>query len=479
MTDNLRATVLIVDDEVKLTSIIKRALEREGYKVLVANTAESALEIIRQPTQLDVILCDLKLPGEINGIDILEEAKRYQKSADFIMITAYATVQTAVEAMKKGAFDYLIKPVPLEELKLMLDRLLETRALKEENQLLKAVIQDKYSFKNIVGVSKAMKDVMAKVAKVAPTSTTVLLRGESGCGKEIIAKTIYSMSPRRDKPLIKVMCSAIPDTLLESELFGYVRGAFTGAYEDRKGLFQVADGGTIFMDEIGDISPALQVKLLRVLQEGEFQRVGDYSETIKVDVRIIAATNRNLEEAVEKGTFRKDLYYRLNVVPIYIPPLRERPEDIPYLIEHFLQKYAPPGRTFKVNKETFDLLMKYPWPGNVRELENAIEHAIVMSESDEITLEDLPMSIRNYASREVATLRPIDLEHLTLEEMEKQALLNAIVKTQANFSRAARLLGITRRTLGYRIKKYGLESEIEKLRSRFGKRKESDSYEEN
>lgn len=479
MTDNLRATVLIVDDEVKLTSIIKRALEREGYKVLVANTAESALEIIRQPTQLDVILCDLKLPGEINGIDILEEAKRYQKSADFIMITAYATVQTAVEAMKKGAFDYLIKPVPLEELKLMLDRLLETRALKEENQLLKAVIQDKYSFKNIVGVSKAMKDVMAKVAKVAPTSTTVLLRGESGCGKEIIAKTIYSMSPRRDKPLIKVMCSAIPDTLLESELFGYVRGAFTGAYEDRKGLFQVADGGTIFMDEIGDISPALQVKLLRVLQEGEFQRVGDYSETIKVDVRIIAATNRNLEEAVEKGTFRKDLYYRLNVVPIYIPPLRERPEDIPYLIEHFLQKYAPPGRTFKVNKETFDLLMKYPWPGNVRELENAIEHAIVMSESDEITLEDLPMSIRNYASREVATLRPIDLEHLTLEEMEKQALLNAIVKTQANFSRAARLLGITRRTLGYRIKKYGLESEIEKLRSRFAKRKESDSYEEN
>lgn len=479
MTDNLRATVLIVDDEVKLTSIIKRALEREGYKVLVANTAESALEIIRQPTQLDVILCDLKLPGEINGIDILEEAKRYQKSADFIMITAYATVQTAVEAMKKGAFDYLIKPVPLEELKLMLDRLLETRALKEENQLLKAVIQDKYSFKNIVGVSKAMKDVMAKVAKVAPTSTTVLLRGESGCGKEIIAKTIYSMSPRRDKPLIKVMCSAIPDTLLESELFGYVRGAFTGAYEDRKGLFQVADGGTIFMDEIGDISPALQVKLLRVLQEGEFQRVGDYSETIKVDVRIIAATNRNLEEAVEKGTFRKDLYYRLNVVPIYIPPLRERPEDIPYLIEHFLQKYAPPGRTFKVNKETFDLLMKYPWPGNVRELENAIEHAIVMSESDEITLEDLPMSIRNYASREMTTLRPIDLEHLTLEEMEKQALLNAIVKTQANFSRAARLLGITRRTLGYRIKKYGLESEIEKLRSRFAKRKESDSYEEN
>lgn len=466
------AKILVIDDEVKLTQIIKRSLEREGHTVLVANDSESAREIMRQPSALDIIFCDLRLPGDVDGIALLTEAKRYQPEADFIIITAYATVQTAVEALKKGAFDYLIKPVPLDELKLMVKRLLETRSLKEENVRLKEIIQEKFSFNNIVGVSKAIQAVLAKVAKVAPTNVSVLLRGESGTGKEIIAKTIHSASPRRDKPLIIVNCSAIPDTLLESELFGYVRGAFTGAYEDRKGLFQVADGGTIFLDEIGEISPALQVKLLRVLQDGEFQRLGDFAEKIKVDVRIIAATNKNLEEAVDAGHFRQDLYYRLNVVPIFIPPLRERKEDIPYLIEHFLKKYAPPGRSYSLSPEAMQLLMKYSWPGNIRELENAIEHAIVMAENSEIKVEDLPLAIRNFRQG-TPSLTPgkVDVNHLTLEEMEKQAILNAIRRTQGNYSRAARLLGITRRTLGYRIKKYKLEESINKLRQEFGKYK--------
>ena len=465
MTDKQPSHILVIDDEEKLTAIFQRTLEREGYRVSVANDAESALRIIKSPERLDIILCDLKLPGDIDGLQILDEAKRYQKEADYIIITAYATVQTAIDAMKKGAFDYLIKPAPLDELKLMIHRLLDTRHLRDENEQLKEMFHEKYSFQNIIGISKGLGDVLGRVAKVAKSNVSVLLRGESGTGKEIIARTIHSASPRHDKPLIKVNCSAIPDTLLESELFGYTRGAFTGAYEDRNGLFKVADGGTIFLDEIGEISPALQVKLLHVLQDGEFQRLGDYTESIKVDVRIVAATNKNLEEAVEKGSFRKDLYYRLNVIPILIPPLRERKEDIPYLVEHFMKKYAPPGTSYTISKEVFSLLNAYHWPGNIRELENAIEHAIVMAEGNNIGVDDLPLAIKTYNEQGIQDTHSPDINHATLEEMERHALLNALNKTRGNFTRAARLLGITRRTLGYRIKKYKLEPEIEKLRS--------------
>ncbi len=478
MPEQKNATILVIDDEEKLTTIIHRALEREGHHVLVANDAETALTIIKSQNQLEIIFCDLKLPGDINGIDILDEARRYQKTADFIIITAYATVQTAVDSMKKGAFDYLIKPVPLEELKLMVKRLLDTRSLKEENQMLREIIQEKYNFDNIVGVSDVMQSMLRKVAKVAHSDVSVLLRGESGTGKEIIAKTIHSMSPRKNKPLIKVNCAAIPDTLLESELFGYVRGAFTGANEDRKGLFQVADGGTIFLDEIGEISPALQVKLLRVLQDGEFQRLGNFAETIKVNVRIIAATNKNLEEEVAQGKFRQDLYYRLNVVPIIIPPLKERQEDIPYLIDHFLSKFASSNKKFDLSKEVYELMLMYPWPGNIRELENAIEHAIVMAESSAIKVKDLPIAIKNYQEQGGKGERQVSGGQATLEDMEKTAILNALEKTAVNFTRAARLLGITRRTLGYRIKKYSLEDEIERLRVQHGKTKGGNSNDE-
>ncbi|MFH0793030.1 MAG: sigma-54 dependent transcriptional regulator, partial [bacterium] len=304
----------------------------------------------------------------------------------------------------------------------------------------------------------AMEEVLGRVRKVAGSNASVLLRGESGTGKEILARAIHLASSRRTKPLIKVNCGAIPETLLESELFGHVKGAFTGAVETRKGLFQAANGGTIFLDEIGDISPGLQIKLLRVLQEGEFQRVGD-AETVKVDVRLITATNKNLEEALKEGTFRQDLYYRLNVVPIIIPPLRDRRDDIPALIECFIKKFH--GGKKKLSSEAFELLLRYDWPGNIRELENAVEHAVVMGENEQIGIDDLPLSLQNFHQSQGGQDQPLVFDHLTLEEVEKRCLLNALKKTKGNQTQAARLLGTTRRTLGYRLKKYGLEDKFD------------------
>jgi len=453
----MKANILIIDDEPKMGKILQRVLSREGYDAVFAEDPAQGLELLRaRPFQ--VLLTDLKMPG-MSGIEVLERAKQLQADCDVVMMTAFASVETAVESMKKGAFDYLIKPFANEELKILVRRVLETKSLREENRQLRETLEERGQVENIVAVSKAMRDVLARASKVAASEASVLLRGASGTGKELLAVAIHTHSPRRDGPLIKVNCGALPETLLESELFGHTRGAFTGAVESRKGLFEAADGGTIFLDEIGEISLALQVKLLRVLQDGEFQCVGE-SETRKVDVRVIAATNRSLEEAMQEGKFRSDLYFRLNVVPIYIPPLSERREDIPALIEHFVEKLqrdsAAPRKRF--SPEAFDVLVNYDWPGNVRELENAIEHALVMGEDDLLEIRDLPLALQNFHAKRDYADQPVVFDHLTLEEVEKRCILNALRRTNNNHTRAAKLLGITRRTLGYRMQKYGLEA---------------------
>ncbi|MBN1900573.1 sigma-54-dependent Fis family transcriptional regulator [Candidatus Sumerlaeota bacterium] len=448
------ARILIVDDEPKLAGIIKRVLGREGYDVEITHDPLHAVDMMKN-TLFDVILSDLKMPG-MSGIDILRHARTLQKQADFIIMTAYGTVETAVEAMKLGAFDYLIKPFSMEDLKAMISRLLESKGEKEEEPAHPAKLMDEFAFDNIIAESESMRDVLKRAAKVSKSNVSVLLRGDSGTGKEVLAKAIHQTSARNAKPMITVNCGAIPETLLESELFGHAKGAFTGAVESRPGLFKMADGGTIFLDEVGELPLSLQVKLLRVLQEGEFYPVGE-SKPVKVDVRVIAATNRDLEKAIEDGAFRRDLYYRLNVVPIHIPPLKERLEDIPPLIERFLKKYREEDSHLEIDPEARDILMKYDWPGNVRELENAVEHAAVLCEAGKITVHDLPLALRGAGSSKQERGEAQSLDHLTLEDIERKSILAALKKTGGNQTKAAHLLGVTRRTLGYRMKKYGLE----------------------
>ncbi len=458
MAETLR--ILILDDEPKMGKILTRILGREGHEAHSTTSPEEALERLASEP-FDLLLTDLKMPG-MNGLEVMKRARERNAELDVIMMTAYATVETAVEAMKEGAADYLIKPFENEELIMLVARLAETRALKRENRELRRTLAAPIHPDNVIAASPAMQEALRRAHKVAASDVSVLLRGESGTGKEVLASYIHACSRRADQPFVKVNCGALPETLLESELFGHVRGAFTGAVESRKGLFQVADGGTILLDEIGEVSQALQVKLLRVLQFGEFQRVGDPT-TCKVDIRLIASTNRSLEELIETKQFRSDLFYRLNVVPIVIPPLRERPEDIPALIDHALMRQRRSGAAPKrISSAAYDRLMTYGWPGNIRELENAIEHAIVMSEGEEIQVEDLPLVVQNarLAAGDGAGLPRPDLRSLTLEEIEKRALWEALEATGFNHTKAARKLGITRRTLGYRIDKYGLPRKL-------------------
>lgn len=452
--------IMILDDEPKMGKILSRVLAREGHQVSAFCAPEEALEALaRQPA--DLLLTDLKMPA-MDGLEVMQRARRLVPDLDVVMMTAYATAETAVKAMKEGAFDYLIKPFPNEELVMIVARVAETRGLREENRLLKQSLISRVQSENIVAVSPVMREVMKRVEKVAVSDVSVLLRGESGTGKEVLAEAIHQSGHRREHPLVKVNCGALPETLLESELFGHTRGSFTGAYETRKGLFQQADGGTIFLDEIGEISPALQVKLLRVLQSGEFQRVGD-AQTFRVDVRVLAATNRQLEEMIEAGLFRSDLYYRLNVVPICIPPLRERPEDVPALIDFFLSRLRQRGeRSVRLSPEAYRLLHAYGWPGNIRELENALEHAFVMCEGGLVQPYDLPVAVQNAGapaaprSPGIPAAPPPPREPLTLEEMERHALIQALEATGYNHTHAARKLGISRRTLGYRMDKYNI-----------------------
>ena len=381
-------TILIVDDEKNYLVILEALLAPEGYEIITEDNVVSALRLVRE-ADLDLVITDMRMPG-MNGMELLEEAKKIDPELPVIMMTAYGTIEKAVEAMKKRAYDYITKPFRNEELKLTVKKALEFYRLKKENRLLSDALSDRYKYGNIIGKSQPMLKIYEMIGKVAPSKASVMITGPSGTGKELIAKAIHYNSPRKNRPFISINCGALTETLLESELFGHERGAFTGAVTMKKGRFELADGGTLFLDEVGEMSPSLQVKLLRVLQEMEFERVGG-TKTIKVDVRILAASNRRLKEDIDKGIFREDLFYRLNVVHIEVPQLKERVEDIPFLVAHFVEKFrSSKKKKIELAPEVWKALYSYPWPGNIRELENTIERAMVMSSDENITLKDLP-----------------------------------------------------------------------------------------
>ena len=447
----MATSILIIDDEPKMGKALRRVLEADGYSVDSVDDPRDGLQLLGDASY-QVLLCDLKMP-QMSGLDVLEQAKALQPNLNVIMMTAFASVETAIESMRKGAYDYLIKPFSTDELKILIQRCVQTRALEQENVILKEQLRDRFRPANIIAASKAMQSVLARGRKVAASDATVLIRGESGTGKEMLAGFIHGVSPRRDRPFIAVNCGAVTETLLERELFGHRRGAFTGAVEEGKGLFEAADKGAIFLDEIGEVSPAMQVKLLRVLQSGEFQRVGDPAE-VRVDVRVVAATHHDLERMVEEGSFRTDLYYRLNVVPMIIPPLRERRDDIAPLIDYFTSRR---DRARRFSPQALEVMQAYSWPGNIRELENAVEHAAVLGESETLGLGDLPVALRAFAdSGGDDDMAVAALDKLTLGQAERRMIQAAMARTGNNMSRAAKQLGITRRTLGYRLRKHGL-----------------------
>jgi len=390
-----KKVILVVDDEPNIRRVLEAMLVREGYQVLTADSGRKAVDIA-STNALDLLITDLIMP-DMTGIEVLREVKQAQPHCAALVITAYGTIKTAVEAMRLGAFNYIAKPFDLDEVRLQVQHVLENRALKEENVLLREQLRSTYRLDNIVGVSGKMQEVFKLVHRAADTRSTVLIRGESGTGKELIARALHFNSQRASRPFVAVSCAALTETLLESELFGHEKGAFTGALTQKPGRFELANHGTLFLDEIAEITPAIQVKLLRVLQEREFERVGG-TRPIRVDVRVVAATNKNLEEAVKKGEFRDDLYYRLQVIQIVVPPLRERPEDIPALAEHFLAKYCRENgrRLRRIAPEAMDRLLNYKYPGNVRELENIIERAVVFADRDaeEVTVDLLPATLQ-------------------------------------------------------------------------------------
>ncbi len=454
--------VLVVDDEAKIRDYFTEFLRRQNFDVATAENGEVAITMLEKD-YYDVVLIDLNMP-KVDGMTVLRHLVDRHYDSIGIILTGYATIKNAVEAMKVGAFDYLAKPVKMEEVLMVINRALEFRALRRENLALKKQLKKKYKFENFIGDSSQMNKVFRIIEKVADSDSTVLILGESGTGKELVAKAIHYHSVRRDKLLIPVNCGAIPEELLESELFGHEKGAFTNAIRTRIGRFELADGGTIFLDEVAEMSPHLQVKLLRVLQEQEFERLGS-TKTIKTDVRILAATNKDLEKLIEEGTFREDLYYRLKVIPIEIPPLRERRSDIPLLVHHFLEVMtkAKNKKIKGVSKEVMNCLTNYDWPGNVRELENIIERMVILSEGDQFTLEDLPEKIaeRQPTVMEMQTGIPDEGFSLSLamSEYERRLIINALEKADWVKNRAAKFLNMNRTTLVEKIKKQGIERE--------------------
>ncbi|HXX34972.1 MAG TPA: sigma-54 dependent transcriptional regulator [Thermodesulfobacteriota bacterium] len=452
-----KAKLLIAEDEKTQRDLLEGFLKKEGFSVEAVANGREALQML-EADFFDLALLDYKMP-ELDGLQALREIRKLYPDFPVVMMTAYGTVETAVASMKEGALDYLTKPIDLDELLLMLQKVIERSTLIRENKELRTQLKDRYQFTNIVYGSSVMEEVMGLVARVAPSQATVLIRGESGTGKELVANAIHYASPRSQKPLVKVSCAAIPETLLESELFGHEKGAFTGATQRRIGRFEEADGGSIFLDEIGDLSPSTQVKLLRVLQEKEFQRLGS-NLSLKTDVRVIAATHRNLEEAIQKELFRQDLYYRLNVISISLPPLRERREDISLLIDHFLKKYAEQNQKSisDISKEARALLLRYPYPGNVREMENLIERAVILCRGEMITTQDLPFHLREEKSETLwqSSEKQKSLPE-SLEEIERDSILKALHHHQGVQTKAAENLGISERVLRYKIKKYGIK----------------------
>ena len=451
------ATILIIEDEAKMRRLLELNLGEDGFKTVSAPDAETGLRLLASE-QVDLVLTDLKLPG-MSGLELLQAVKRQNAALPVVVMTAFGSVETAVEAMKAGATDYVLKPFSLAEMRMVVHKELDVSRLREENRSLREALGEKYSHPNIVAGSAKMQEVLAIVERVAPTNSTVLLGGESGVGKDLIARVIHEKSRRASGPFIKINSTAIPENLLESELFGYEKGAFTGASSSKPGKFELADKGTLFLDEIGDVPPATQVKLLRVLQEREFERLGG-TRTVKVDVRLVAATNRDLRAALEEGTFREDLYYRLNVVPIDIPPLREHKEDIPDLTNLFLRKYCgESGRPVTtISPEATNLLLSHHWPGNVRELQNIIERACALAKTSRLEPGDIHIdsSPRNKATTSGEGFLPAGM---TLDQWEDDMIREALKRAGGNKSQAARLLGLSRNALRYRLSKIGIEDE--------------------
>jgi DNA-binding NtrC family response regulator len=456
--------ILVVDDEEIVCESVKRILEEEGYEVESALSGREAFEKMSE-TPFDIVITDLKMPG-IDGMEVLRTIRRDYPNTIVIMITGFSTVETAVEAMKLGAFDYIPKPFTPDEVSVVIKKAIEQKNLLLENIYLRQELQEKYGFHNIVGKSKKMQEIYRIIAKVAPTDSTVLIYGQSGTGKELIARAIHFNSPRRDRPFVPVDCAVLSENLLESELFGHIRGSFTGAVTTKLGLFEIADGGTVFLDEVGNISLSIQAKLLRVLQEREFTPVGG-TKSKKVDIRLIAATNKDLEKMIKEGTFREDLYYRLNIVPIYLPPLKEREEDIPLLAIHFLKKYSEQmGKKIKgFLPEAIEKLMRYSWPGNVRELENVIERTVVMIEEDMVRAEHiiLPGQQRQEDSTVYIPMTSEELKEIkkqlrekAVEEVEKAFILKALERNQWNVTKASEEVGMLRPNFQALMRKYNI-----------------------
>jgi DNA-binding NtrC family response regulator len=466
-------SILVVDDEPAIRRLLADFFSSHGFEIVGVGDGQAGIDLLKQ-RKFDLLLLDLTMPG-MGGIDVLREVKVLDIHIHSIVITGFGTIQSAVEAVRLGAYDYITKPFNLDELMITVNRVFDLMKLQKENTVLKKQIKDKYNFKKLIGNSRRMQDLHRFIEKISDTDSTVLITGESGTGKELVAKTIHFNSSRGSEPFVPINCGAIPRDLIESELFGHERGAFTGAINSRVGRFELANGGTIFLDEIGELPFPLQVKLLRVVQEREFERVGG-TRTIKVDVRILAATNRDLEKAVTEHSFREDLFYRLNVIPIQIPPLREREDDVLLLVSHFIAEYCRRKRKsiIKVSREASDLLCNYHWPGNVREVENAVERMIILNESGEIGVEDLPQRI--VASRDGgAILHPVpavaplgdvpaqvpwaesgvDLNGI-LEEMEKKLIVQALRQSGGVKNKAAILLGLNRTTFLEKVKKMGV-----------------------
>src|SRR5579883_1056699 len=453
------ARILVVEDEDKLRRVVQLELESQGYEVDGATSAEQGLPLA---TVADLILTDLRLPG-IDGIQFLNELHARGIGAPVVMMTAHGSVETAVEAMKLGAADFLQKPFSLDHLTTVVQRVLAVQSLRSENQRMREELDQRYQFDNIVGRSAAMREIFHTVERVAPTRATVLLAGESGVGKDMIARAIHQHSQRKNHAFVKINCTALPENLMESELFGYEKGAFTGANTSKPGRFEQADKGTVFLDEIGDVPGNIQVKLLRILQERQFERLGS-NMTRTVDVRVVAATNVDLRAALEQGRFREDLYYRLNVVPINVPPLRERKEDIPFLAMHFVRKLAPElgARAKDISPAAMDRLVAHSWPGNVRELENTIERSLVLASGDVLQPADIRIEApRNSAHAMPNAQQPLLPEGETLEHWEQMMIREALRRANGNKSQAARMLGLTRNALRYRLSQMGLESAAE------------------
>ncbi len=459
-----KASILVVDDDRAIRESLNSLLSDKGYDVFTVEDGHQAIDAVRQ-REWDIALVDLKMPG-IDGLEVLREVTKISPNTRVIIITGYATVESAVEAMKQGAVDYIAKPFTVDELLIRLEKTLENVRLLHENIYLREQLNERYKFNNILGKSDVMQDIFRLIEKVAPTDSTILIRGESGTGKELIARAIHHHSLRKNEKFIAVDCGALPETLFESELFGHVKGSFTGAVVTKRGLLEVANNGTFFLDEIGDLSIGIQSKLLRVLQEKEFRQVGGI-KNIKVDVRVIAATNRNLEKMIESGNFREDLFYRVNIVPIYLPSLRERKDDIPLLVNHFLESYNKKRKkNIKgVSSDAMNILMNFEWPGNVRELEHTIERLVIMSEGDIIEAEKLPIQLTGKrvcfnittpkTNEELKRMRK-QMREKAVENIERAFIIEALKRNQWNVSKTAREVGLKRQNLQAMMRKYNV-----------------------